>query len=111
MHIKVSIFQQQLILLDEDRVVREYFVSTAKNGVGEKKNSECTPQGKHIITEKIGYGARENSVFVGRAETNELYKPELRNLFPERDYVHVWDVVKIVWFFAKSKFKKKICVN
>ena len=51
MNIKVSIFQQQLILLDEDRADREFFVSTAKNGVGEKKNSECTPQGKHIITE------------------------------------------------------------
>ena len=38
MHIKVSIFQQQLILLDEDRAVREFFVSTAKNGAGEKKN-------------------------------------------------------------------------
>ena len=84
MHIKVSIFQQQLILLDEDRAVREFFVSTAKNGAGEKKNSECTPQGKHIITEKIGYGARENSVFVGRVDTSEWYKPELSNLFPER---------------------------
>jgi len=37
-----------------------------------------------------------------------FFKKEKKiNLFPERDYVHVWDVVKIVWFFAKSKFKKK----
>ncbi len=29
------------------------------------------------------------------------------NYFPERDYIHVWDVVKIIWFFTKSKFKQK----
>jgi len=29
------------------------------------------------------------------------------NYFPERDYVHVWDVVKIIWFFTKSQFKQK----
>ena len=103
MHIKVSIFQQQLILLDEDRAVREFFVSTAKNGVGEKKNSECTPQGKHIITEKIGYGARENSVFVSRVETNELYKLELRNLFPERD----WILTRILWLSGLEEGKNK----
>ena len=34
------------------------------------------------------------------------YKKNI-NYFPERDYVHVWDVVKIIWFFTKSQFKKK----
>ncbi len=29
------------------------------------------------------------------------------NYFPERDYVHILDVVKIICFFAKSKFKQK----
>ena len=103
MNIKVSIFQQQLILLDEDRAVREFFVSTAKNGVGEKKNSECTPQGKHIITEKIGYGARENSVFVGRVETNELYNPEMRDLYPNRD----WILTRILWLSGTEEGKNK----
>ena len=27
------------------------------------------------------------------------------NYFPERDYVHVWDVIKIIWFFTKPQFK------
>ena len=74
MHIKISISKQQLILFDEEDSIKQYSISTAKNGLGERKNSECTPRGEHIIAEKIGQGAKENSVFVGRIETNELYK-------------------------------------
>ncbi len=34
------------------------------------------------------------------------------NYFPERDYVHIWDVVKVIWFFSKPKFKQKfVLVN
>ena len=29
------------------------------------------------------------------------------NYFPERDYVHVWDVIKIIWFFTKPQFKER----
>ena len=30
------------------------------------------------------------------------------NYFPERDYVHVWDVIKIIWFFTKPQFKERL---
>ena len=63
MHIKISISKQQLFLFDGENIVRKYSVSTAKNGVGERKNSECTPRGEHIIAEKIGHGAKQDSVF------------------------------------------------
>ena len=29
------------------------------------------------------------------------------NYFPERDYVHIWDVIKIIWFFTKPQFKER----
>ena len=94
---------QKLILTNENELLREYSISTAKNGPGEKEGSECTPRGKHVISEKIGQGANENSVFVGRKEINELYEPRLRDLYPERD----WILTRILWLSGLEKGKNK----
>ena len=103
MHIKISITKQQLTLFDGKNPIRKYLVSTAKNGTGEKKNSECTPRGEHIIAEKIGHNAKKNSVFVGRAETNEFYNMEMRDLYPDRD----WILTRILWLSGTEKGKNK----
>ena len=103
MHIKISISKQQLILFDEEDSIKKYSISTAKNGSGERKNSECTPRGEHIIAEKIGQGAKENSVFVGRIETNELYNSKLRDFHPRRD----WILTRILWFSGTEEGKNK----
>ena len=65
----------------------------AKNGPGELFASECTPRGWHIIRAKIGHGAAINTVFVGRRATGELYQPEMRKKFPQRD----WILTRIMW--------------
>ena len=94
MHIKVSIAQQCLSLLDESgRVECSYPVSTASKGVGEERGSYCTPRGKHIIRAKIGDGCAENTVFVARRPTSEFYTPELGDAFPARD----WILTRILW--------------
>jgi len=103
MHIKISISKQQLILFDEEDSIKQYSISTAKNGLGERKNSECTPRGEHIIAEKIGQGAKENSVFVGRIETNELYNSKLRDFHPRRD----WILTRILWLSGTEEGKNK----
>ena len=103
MHIKISISKQQLILFDEEDSIKKYSISTAKNGSGERKNSECTPRGEHIIAEKIGQGAKENSVFVGRIETNELYNSKLRDFHPRRD----WILTRILWLSGIEEGKNK----
>jgi|TARA_B110000881_G_scaffold214884_1_gene228044 lipoprotein-anchoring transpeptidase ErfK/SrfK len=103
MHIKISISKQQLILFDEEDSIKQYSISTAKNGSGERKNSECTPRGEHIIAEKIGEGAKENSVFVGRIETNELYNSKLRDFHPRRD----WILTRILWLSGIEEGKNK----
>ena len=103
MHIKISISKQQLILFDEEDSIKQYSISTAKNGLGERKNSECTPRGEHIITEKIGQGAKENSVFVGRIETNELYNSKLCDFHPRRD----WILTRILWLSGTEEGKNK----
>lgn len=93
MHIEINIGKQTLSLYEDGRLIREYSVSTAKNGAGEQMDSECTPRGEHIIAEKIGADAPLNTVFVGRQATGELYTPELRQQSPERD----WILTRILW--------------
>ena len=55
--------------------------------------SFCTPRGQHIVRAKIGSGAAINTVFVGRRPTGELYRPELRQKHPDRD----WILTRILW--------------
>jgi L,D-transpeptidase YbiS len=94
MRIKVYIATQQLELLDDSgHVLRRYSVSSAAKGVGEMFGSCCTPRGKHIIRAKIGAGQPENTVFVGRRPTGEIYTRELGTQFPERD----WILTRILW--------------
>lgn len=91
--LNVSIARQRLELLENDRVVRSYLVSTARNGVGEKTGSGCTPRGLHQVRARIGSGAPIHSVFVGRRPTGEIYDAELERQFPDRD----WILSRILW--------------
>jgi len=94
MKINIHIATQRLELLDDaGKLLRRYAVSTAANGAGETCGSYCTPRGKHIIRAKIGAGQAENTVFVRRRPTGEIYTPELGAQFPERD----WILTRILW--------------
>ena len=73
--------------------LRTYSVSTAKAGVGETPGSYKTPRGQHIIRAKIGHGAAENTVFVRRRPTGEIWTPALAEAFPGRD----WILTRILW--------------
>ena len=102
-HIQVNISKQTLSLFEGDDVIKQYTISTAKNGPGEQMDSECTPRGKHLIREKIGAGCEANAVFVGREPTGELYHPELREQFPDRD----WILTRILWLSGCEAGKNK----
>ncbi|HYD82832.1 MAG TPA: L,D-transpeptidase [Opitutus sp.] len=94
MKIEISIPEQRLTLYgDEGGILKRYSVSTAKNGAGETRGSFRTPRGKHIIRAKIGAGAPENTVFVRRRPTGEIYTPALGAQFPQRD----WILTRILW--------------
>lgn len=92
-YLAVSIPEQTLRLWRGGECVREFRVSTALNGPGEARGSECTPRGLHTVRAKIGAGLPENSVFVGRRHTGERYTPELRARHPGRD----WILTRILW--------------
>ncbi len=105
MHIEISIPEQTLTLFDNcGNQVDHYAVSTAANGVGCVKDSGCTPLGQHIIRAKIGAGAPENTVFRGRRPTGEIFTPELKEQFPERD----WILTRILWLSGTEPGKNRL---
>lgn len=105
MHIEISIQQQALTLFDDFGGVKaKYSISTAANGVGCEKNSNCTPLGHHIIRAKIGTDAATDTVFVGRRPTGELYTPELMTKFPNRD----WILTRILWLSGTEVGKNRL---
>jgi L,D-transpeptidase YbiS len=81
------------LLGDASEVLRSYSISTATNGAGELYGSFCTPRGRHRIRAKIGASLPENTVFVRRRPTGEVYTQELAAQFPERD----WILTRILW--------------
>lgn len=91
--IEISIARQRLALLENDEVVREYPVSTALKGAGEQQGSECTPRGRHVVSEKFGANAPLNAVFVARKATGEIWSRELAAANPKRD----WILTRILW--------------
>ncbi|MDD3884817.1 MAG: L,D-transpeptidase [Gallionella sp.] len=100
MKIEISIPAQTLSLFDASgTLVRLYRVSTGKNGAGEESGSFCTPRGKHVIRAKIGEGQPENSVFVRRRPTGEIYTESLGAQFPGRD----WILTRILWLCGRER--------
>lgn len=94
MKIDISVARQMLTLLDDaGRVLLAYPVSTAKAGVGEVSGSFRTPRGRHLVRAKIGAGQPENTVFVRRRPTGEIWSPELAEQYPGRD----WILTRILW--------------
>lgn len=92
--INININLQQLDLLDDSgNLIKRYSISSAKNGVGERNGSFCTPRGRHLVRAKIGAGQPVNTVFVERRPTGETYSPELARQHPGRD----WILTRILW--------------
>jgi len=92
-HILIDLAAQRLDLLEGDRTLRQYSVSTARNGPGEQRNSGCTPRGLHRVRIRIGEGCPEGTVFQGRRGTGEIYDAELARRYPHRD----WILTRILW--------------
>ena len=88
MKIIITQYNQTLNVIDDGgKPLRSYAVSTGANGMGEESGSFCTPRGKHVIRAKIGAGQPENTVFVKRRPTGEIYTPQLGAAHPGRDWI------------------------
>lgn len=93
MNIEIFIATQTLVLYDAGQELARYAVSTASNGPGEARDSNCTPRGRHVVRARVGAGQPLGAVFVGRRPTGEIWTPELAAREPQRD----WILTRILW--------------
>lgn len=94
MHIHIDLGLQRLSLFGDDGAcIRRYPVSTALNGPGERRDSGCTPRGRHVVRARIGAGAPVGAVFRGRRPTSEIWTPAFAAANPDRD----WILSRIMW--------------
>jgi lipoprotein-anchoring transpeptidase ErfK/SrfK len=92
-HLRVSLTEQCLDVL-EDGVLRCRFpVSTSRYGPGEQLGSGCTPRGRHLIRARIGAGLPRDAVLRGGRPTGEIWSPDLARQHPNRD----WILSRILW--------------
>lgn len=103
-HLKILVSTQEMYVYENDQVIKKYRVSTAKNGVGELFGSEKTPRGWHIIRAKVGDKCPENTVFIQRRPTGEIYSPELKAQHPTRD----WILTRIFWLSGLEVGKNRL---
>lgn len=102
--IYVDIGKQRLQLRNDEQVLMDVTVSTAKNGVGEEYGSECTPRGLHQVRARIGADAPPNTVFVARRPSGEIYSPVLKQEHPGRD----WILTRILWLSGLEPGKNRL---
>lgn len=72
----VSIAAQTVSLFEDGRFVKTFPCSTSRFGIGEVKDSNCTPRGLHCIAEKIGEGELPGTVFKSREVVGHTSQPE-----------------------------------
>ena len=75
--------EQLLLLIDKNKIIQRFTISTAKAGLGNKKNSYQTPLGVHEISDLIGEDAELGTLFKARISThkcaNILTQPHQRS--------------------------------
>lgn len=102
--IEIKIATQQLIVWQHDQILRQYAISSALKGAGERSGSEQTPRGQHIIRAKIGANLPLNTVFKARRPTGEIYSAELAEKYPNRD----WILSRIMWLSGCELGKNRL---
>jgi len=102
--IEISLADQRLRLWRGGELLREYPVSTARNGAGEQEGSECTPRGRHRIRACIGAGCAPGTVFLGRRPTGEVYSEALAAREPGRD----WILSRILWLCGEEPGRNRL---
>jgi lipoprotein-anchoring transpeptidase ErfK/SrfK len=99
MRIQIDLGRQEMALKNQDgSTLKTYVVSTSRYGAGERNGSFCTPRGRHVIRARIGASQPENTVFVRRRPTGELWTPDLYARFPGRD----WILTRILWLSGRE---------
>ncbi len=102
--IDICLMTQHLRVMAGEQLLFEAVISSGLHGAGEQEGSGRTPRGWHIIRAVIGRGLPENTVFVGRRPTGEMYTPEMGLEYPQRD----WVLTRILWLSGAEVGKNRL---
>ena len=104
----ISVPEQKLAVVVNDKVYRTYKISTSRYGEGDALGSWCTPMGRLAVATKIGATTPVGGVFQGRRYTGEVLSANA----PGRDPI----VSRIIWlrgldYANKNAFHRCIYIH
>jgi hypothetical protein len=90
----VSVPDQEIVLLDRNKLVARYPVSTSKFGLGDGFGTYRTPLGTLFVSGKFGDHLKSGAVIKSRIATGEIVDPNA----PGRDAI----VSRVIWLRGKE---------
>src|SRR5882724_9503327 len=93
-HVIISVKDQKLALLDREKLVATYPVSTSKYGLGDWRGGARTTLGEMEIAQKVGDGMPPGTVFKDSRRTGETILPNAAG----RDPI----VSRIIWLRGRE---------
>ena len=99
----VDTSEQEMYLYVKKQLKKIYSISTGIKGEGNKKGSDQTPLGAHIVRDKIGDNASLGAIFVGRKNTGEIADIIREPRTVEGDFV----TTRILWLDGLEKGKNR----
>jgi len=95
----VSIRLQKLFHIENNSIIGEYPISSAKKGVGNQKNSDKTPLGLHSIKEKHGAETPLNGKMIGR-----IFYGHIATIYSDTTSSKTDDITsRILWLSGEEK--------
>ena len=101
-HVLIDLANQELTI-KTPYSSKTYPISSSAYGIGSVRNSLKTPLGAHVISEKIGKGAKIGSVFKARKFTGEVVEPITERIDIKEDVI----TTRILWLDGLEKGRNK----
>ena len=101
-HVLINLAKQELTI-KTPYSSKTYPISSSAYGIGSVRDSLKTPLGAHVISEKIGKGAKIGSVFKARKFTGEIVVPITEKIDIKEDVI----TTRILWLDGLEIGKNK----
>ena len=99
----VSIKEQKLYHIKDDKIIKEYVISSSAYGIGSEAGSNKTPLGLHKVKQKYG----ENTPLNGRMK-GRVYYGEIAAIYKDNTKSKTDDVTsRIFWLEGLEKGRNK----
>ena len=99
----VSIKEQKLYHIKNDKIINEYVISSSAYGIGSEAGSNKTPLGLHKIKQKYGEKTPINGRMVGR-----VFYGEIATIYTDNSKSKTDDITsRIFWLEGLEKGKNK----